>query len=49
MDAQKLDPEDRGRGQGNLVSRGQSLHGARSHILPCSSNLEDFWISKLII
>ena len=46
MDAQKLDLEDRDRGQGSLVSKGQSLHGARSHTLPCSGNLEDFWISK---
>ena len=49
MDAQKLDPEDCDRGQGNLVSRGQFLHGARGHILPCLGNLENFWISKPII
>ena len=47
MDAQKLDLEDRDRGQGSLVSKGQSLHGARNHISPCLGNLEVLWISKI--
>lgn len=45
-DVQKLDLEDRDRDQGSLVSKDQPLHGARSRMLPCSGNLEDFRVSN---
>ena len=46
MDAQKLDLDPRDRGQGSLVSKGRSLHGARNHISPYLGKLEVILISN---